>query len=32
MIAHHVLFWLKADTTEDQKKSIQKRTTIFREH
>jgi len=24
MIAHHVLFWLKADTTEDQKKAFKK--------
>nr|WP_199080875.1 Dabb family protein [Pedobacter sp. ASV19] len=24
MIAHHVLFWLKADTTEDQKKAFRK--------
>lgn len=24
MIAHHVLFWLKADTTEDQKKAFSK--------
>ena len=24
MIAHHVLFWLKADTTEDQKLAFRK--------
>ncbi|TDQ07086.1 Dabb family protein [Pedobacter metabolipauper] len=24
MLAHHVLFWLKADTTEDQKNSFRK--------
>lgn len=24
MIAHHVLFWLKADTTEDQKQAFRK--------
>ncbi|SFT11688.1 Dabb family protein [Mucilaginibacter polytrichastri] len=24
MIAHHVLFWLKADTTEDQKTAFRK--------
>ncbi|PWS28727.1 transcription-repair coupling factor [Pedobacter yonginense] len=24
MIAHHVLFWLKADTTEDQKVAFRK--------
>ena len=24
MIAHHVLFWLKADTTEDQKNAFRK--------
>lgn len=24
MIAHHVLFWLKAGTTEDQKKAFRK--------
>ena len=24
MLTHHVLFWLKADTTEDQKKAFRK--------
>ena len=24
MLTHHVLFWLKADTTEEQKKSFRK--------
>lgn len=24
MLAHHVLFWLKADTTEDQKNAFKK--------
>ncbi|HWZ23199.1 MAG TPA: Dabb family protein [Cytophagaceae bacterium] len=24
MLTHHVLFWLKADTTEDQKKALRK--------